>query len=220
MSSKHRFAARRPRRTLAAPFVTTVLLGAASCSGGAGSSGNTTPPKQTARPGGESNPMVVVPSPPEPGTSKPGAGGAGGQGGTHKWHADPSLPVASGVVTYMIDGSCMGTIPFECPKAEPGKARPTCNPPPPRAVRCPDAPSPAEIASARKQSLQALSDCAKGKLPQSQLSVEVSAAGKCEDVQTIVGKLDPKLLDCTREKLKKLGWPLHTRPYRIEIISK
>ena len=221
MSSKHRFAARSKRRRLAVPFVTTLFLGATACT----AANSTAPPapakptpthtskKNTAEP-----PQLIPPLRPtrQGRTTATGGGGAGGQVGQGTWSRNPDLPKSYGHVTYNRDGTCFGTENFDCPKAVPGKPKPTCNPPPPRAVQCPTKPSPLEIADARKQSLTILAECAKiGTLPKT-FSVEISAAGKCDTVYTI-GNLEKNVLNCARDKLKKLGWPLHTAGYQIEI---
>lgn len=221
VSAKHRFAARGKRNRLAAPFVTTVLLGAAACAGNTGTD-QTTPATKT-KPAGTSktDPTLVPPIPNDPkakGKPTTGAvqGGAGGQGTGDKWRNDPSLPRASGYVTYNRDGTCMGTVKTICPTAPAGKPQPTCNPPAPRAVQCPPTPSPAEIADARKQTLDIITACARGNTLPANISIEINSSGKCENVVTL-GKLDKKIVDCATAKLKKLGWPLNTDPYQIEV---
>jgi len=216
---------------LAAPFVTTVFLGATACSP-ASSTSKPAPvkptPTQSAKQSTKKNssePPMLVPPIPTSGTtgSKPGGGAGGvaggqvgGQGSANSWHNKAGLPKAGGHVTYNRDGTCFGTEKFDCPVPAKGKPKPTCNPPAPRTVQCPPTPSPVEIADARKQSMKVLSDCAKlGTLPKT-FSVEISSGGKCDKVYTL-GKLDKSVLNCARNKLKKLGWPLHTAGYQIEV---
>ncbi len=220
MSSRLRFAARKRKRRLAAPFFTTVFLGATACT--SGGPATTPPPKapvKTAKPAAKTlGPTTLVPPlpPAKPEPKSNAGGGVPDQVSSDTWGSNPKLPKANGYVTYNRDGTCFGVEKFDCPKAAKGKPRPTCNPPAPRAVQCPPKPSPLEIADARKQSFKVLAECEKlGALPKN-FSVEISAAGSCSKVFT-VGKLDKRVLNCAREKLKKLGWPLNVSGYQIEI---
>jgi hypothetical protein len=108
------------RRRFAAPFVVTVV-------GAAGSAGFTScnPPRPyTAPPPEVGSP---APAPPDPGTA----------------NADPGAPGTPAVAdrrwtVFKRGEECMAGIAVDCPKGEPGRPMPTCNPPPPVKYACPE----------------------------------------------------------------------------------
>jgi hypothetical protein len=116
-------AARAPRKIFARPFVVTLAALPAACFSGT-TSPQVVPSPQPAQPGGE--PAVVTDPPPPSG----------------------STPTQSGPATYTFDqrwlvtksgDTCSAMARVECPKPRhPGDPVPTCNPPPPMKVACPD----------------------------------------------------------------------------------
>lgn len=116
-------AARSPRKIFASPFVVTLAAMPACFTG-------SSPPPQDpqVQPRPEPTPGEVVVANPPPTT--PGGGGTG-QAQTYtfdqRW-------------TVMKSGeACSAMANVECPKAKkPGDPVPTCNPPPPMKVACPD----------------------------------------------------------------------------------
>ena len=127
-------AARSPRKHFANPFVVTLAALPAcftSPSPGPSSSPQVVPAPQPAQPGGE--PVVVTNPPPPP--AKPSSGGT-------------AQPVDQKPQTYAFDQrwtvsktptGCQAMARVECPKPKKaGDPVPTCNPPPPMKVACPD----------------------------------------------------------------------------------
>jgi hypothetical protein len=116
-------AARAPRKNFARPFVVTLAALPAACFSGT-TSPQVVPSPKSAEPGGE--PTVVTDPVPTKG----------------------STPSQSGAPTYTFDQrwqvtksgeTCSAMARVECPKPRhPGDAVPTCNPPPPMKVACPD----------------------------------------------------------------------------------
>ena len=118
-------AARAPRKLFASPFVVTLAALPAACFSGT-TSPQVVPSPQPAEPGGE--PAVVTDSTPPRG-STPSQSGGTAQTYTfdQRW-------------TVMKSGdSCSAMARVECPKpTTAGGPVPTCNPPPPMKVACPD----------------------------------------------------------------------------------
>lgn len=153
-------AARSPRRTFAAPFVVT-LAAVPACY-----VDSTTPPPRQPQPvvsapqpepdtGGETvmaNPPRPTPAPePTPATTPPTKAGGGAvvqTGGTATTPASPAPSAPPTATTYPFDQrwtvtksgtGCLAYAQVDCPKpAKKGDPVPTCNPPPPMAIACPD----------------------------------------------------------------------------------
>jgi len=135
---------RSPRRSFAAPFVVTAL-------GAAASAGFTScnPPAAT-RDTNPTGPDVVADPGAGAGSADPGTGGADGSGeladpgavGPGHGYTQPSPPRRDGETrwtVYRSDKGCMAAVQVDCPKpATPGGQMPTCNPPPPMTVTCPE----------------------------------------------------------------------------------
>ena len=115
-------AARSPRKIFASSFVITVA--AAACV-------ESTPPPQGPQPTPAPAPApdpspVVVTNPPPPGPSQAG-------GSTQTYNFDQRWTV------FKRPNGCEAMAKVECPKpTTPGGPVPTCNPPPPMKVACPD----------------------------------------------------------------------------------
>jgi hypothetical protein len=138
----------RRRRALAAPFVVTAVLAPGCVTGqeAAEPAPHTRPPSEQVRPGGEeaaseTQPTAaegeptrhrVVTNPPRPSALPPAPAGQGTwrEDGGGRWtyaYAD------GGQVWRDADGACRYV-----PKPPPCPEGAMCNPPPPRAVQCPD----------------------------------------------------------------------------------
>jgi hypothetical protein len=139
--------ARSIRRTFAVPFVVT-LAGAASLTAVACAKKpaplHSNPPGPT--PGPHANPPAPDKDPaPAPTTTDPAIPAPGPTADSKPDTADsqPKKEPATyehrwTVSKYKGNAGCQAFIDVNCPKPEPGKAVPTCNPPPPIKYTCPD----------------------------------------------------------------------------------
>ena len=124
-------AARSPRKTFASPFVVTLAAIPACFTG-------SSPPPQQPQPQVQPQPVEPAPTPAVVVTNPPppSPGGA------------PAQPVDQKPQTYDFDqrwtvsktpNGCQAMARVECPKPKhPGDPVPTCNPPPPMKIACPD----------------------------------------------------------------------------------
>jgi hypothetical protein len=125
---------RAPRRNFAAPFVVTTL---AACSG----SHTSNPPAPEPPHWNPSPPQTPPPTDPQTPPTTTGPSDPSGEPGPTDTKNAPQAATYDHhwiVSKRKNTGTCQAFLDPNCPKAEPGKPVPTCNPPPPIKYDCPE----------------------------------------------------------------------------------
>ena len=117
-------AARLPRRSFASPFVVTLAATVPACfvesnprpQPPATAETTTTATAEPAAPPAAPKPPTIIANPPPPTVAQT----------TRRWHVTRS------------NGACLAAADIPCPTAPAGQRMPTCNPPAPQPVACPE----------------------------------------------------------------------------------